>query len=92
MAPHLRQPAGRSTQARGLLGLGAMKIGRVCAAAMEWRPSRARPEGHSERSSQGGATRHDFHAVAMAPDLRFDGDGSGRAEVVAGDVVGGAGH
>ncbi|WP_440113125.1 NYN domain-containing protein [Acidovorax sp. BL-A-41-H1] len=36
----------------------------------------ARPEGTGERTheraSQGGATRHDFHAVATAPDLRSD--------------------
>ena len=36
----------------------------------------ARPEGTgertNERTSQGGATRHDFHAVATAPDLRSD--------------------
>ena len=36
----------------------------------------ARPEGAgertNERTSQGGATRHDFHAVATAPDLRSD--------------------
>ncbi len=33
----------------------------------------ARPEGTNERTSQGGATRHDFHAVATAPDLRSEG-------------------
>ena len=37
----------------------------------------ARPEGAgertNERTSQGGATRHDFHAVATAPDLRSEG-------------------
>jgi len=38
----------------------------------------ARPEGAGERASQGGATRHDFHAVATAPDLRSDaGEGQG---------------
>ena len=37
----------------------------------------ARPEGTgertNERTSQGAATRHDFHAVATAPDLRSEG-------------------
>lgn len=37
----------------------------------------ARPEGTgertNERTSQSGATRHDFHAVATAPDLRSEG-------------------
>ncbi len=32
----------------------------------------ARAEGTGERTSQGAATRHDFHAVATAPDLRSD--------------------
>lgn len=33
----------------------------------------ARAEGTGERTSQGGATRHDFHAVATTPDLRSEG-------------------
>ena len=32
----------------------------------------ARPDGAGDRASQGGATRHDFHAVATAPDSRAD--------------------
>ena len=37
-------------------------------------PARAEGTGErtNERTSQGGATRHDFHAVATAPDLRSD--------------------
>ncbi|AFU47777.1 hypothetical protein C380_20415 [Acidovorax sp. KKS102] len=43
-------------------------------------PARADGAGErpSERTSQGGTTRHDFHAVATAPDLRSDsGEGQG---------------
>ena len=38
-------------------------------------PARAEGTGErtNERTSQGGATRHDFHAVATAPDLRSEG-------------------
>ena len=32
----------------------------------------ARPDGAGDRASQGGAVRHDFHAVVTAPELRSD--------------------
>lgn len=64
-------------QARGLLEFGRdeksgayvyRSHGVPSAAAMP-----ARSESAGERPSQGGATRHDFHAVATATDLRSDG-------------------
>jgi len=73
-------------QARGLLEFGRdeksgayvyRSHGGPTAVAAPVRPEGA-GERPSERTSQGGATRHDFHAVATAPDLRSDnGEGPG---------------
>lgn len=73
-------------QARGLLEFGRDEKSGAYVYRSHGGPSApaapARPEGASERTnertSQGGATRHDFHAVATAPDLRSDsGEGQG---------------
>lgn len=69
-------------QARGLLEFGRDEKSGAYVYRSHGGPSApvapARPEGAGERASQGGATRHDFHAVAMAPDLRSDsGEGQG---------------
>lgn len=65
-------------QARGLLEFGRDEKSGAYVYRSHGGPSApaapARPEGNSERTSQGGATRHDFHAVAMAPDLRSESD------------------
>ena len=51
----------------------------------------ARAEGTNERTSQGAATRHDFHAVATAPDLRSEGGegqgAPGRSRQVIGAIA-----
>lgn len=68
-------------QARGLLEFGRDEKSGAYVYRSHGGPSApaapARPEGTgertSERTSQGGATRHDFHAVATAPDLRSEG-------------------
>ena len=67
-------------QARGLLEFGRDEKSGAYVYRSHGAPSApaasARPEGTgertNERTSQGGATRHDFHAVATAPDLRSD--------------------
>ena len=67
-------------QARGLLEFGRDEKSGAYVYRSHGGPSapaaHARPEGAgertNERTSQGGATRHDFHAVATAPDLRSD--------------------
>lgn len=67
-------------QARGLLEFGRDEKSGAYVYRSHGGPSApaapARPEGTgeraNERTSQGGATRHDFHAVATAPDLRSD--------------------
>lgn len=67
-------------QARGLLEFGRDEKSGAYVYRSHGGPSApaapARPEGTGERTheraSQGGATRHDFHAVATAPDLRSD--------------------
>ncbi|KZT14513.1 NYN domain protein [Acidovorax sp. GW101-3H11] len=73
-------------QARGLLEFGRDEKSGAYVYRSHGGPTAvaapARPEGAgerpSERTSQGGATRHDFHAVATAPDLRSDnGEGPG---------------
>ena len=72
-------------QARGLLEFGRDEKSGAYVYRSHGAPSApaasARPEGTgerttertNERTSQGGATRHDFHAVATAPDLRSEG-------------------
>ena len=68
-------------QARGLLEFGRDEKSGAYVYRSHGGPSapaaHARPEGAgertNERTSQGGATRHDFHAVATAPDLRSEG-------------------
>ena len=68
-------------QARGLLEFGRDEKSGAYVYRSHGGPSApaasARPEGTgertNERTSQGGATRHDFHAVATAPDLRSEG-------------------
>ena len=64
-------------QARGLLEFGRDEKSGAYVFRSHGQPSAtaapARSEGAGERASQGGATRHDFHAVATAPDLRSDG-------------------
>lgn len=69
-------------QARGLLEFGRDEKSGAYVFRSHGGPTAvaapARPEGGGERASQGGATRHDFHAVATAPDLRSDsGEGQG---------------
>lgn len=73
-------------QARGLLEFGRDEKSGAYVYRSHGGPTApsapARPEGTGERTheraSQGGATRHDFHAVATAPDLRSDsGEGQG---------------
>lgn len=67
-------------QARGLLEFGRDEKSGAYVYRSHGGPSApsapARPEGTGERTheraSQGAATRHDFHAVATAPDLRSD--------------------
>ena len=67
-------------QARGLLEFGRDEKSGAYVYRSHGAPSApaasARPEGTgertNERASQGGAARHDFHAVATAPDLRSD--------------------
>ena len=67
-------------QARGLLEFGRDEKSGAYVYRSHGGPSApavpARPESTgertNERTSQGGATRHDFHAVATAPDLRSD--------------------
>ncbi len=63
-------------QARGLLEFGRDEKSGAYVYRSHGGPTAAaapaRPEGAGERASQGGATRHDFHAVATAPDLRSD--------------------
>lgn len=69
-------------QARGLLEFGRDEKSGAYVYRSHGGPSApaasARPEGTgertNERTSQGGATRHDFHAVATAPDLRSQSD------------------
>ncbi|KRB40876.1 NYN domain-containing protein [Acidovorax sp. Root70] len=69
-------------QARGLLEFGRDEKSGAYVYRSHGGPSApaapVRPEGTGERTndrtSQGGATRHDFHAVATAPDLRSEGD------------------
>ncbi len=68
-------------QARGLLEFGRDEKSGAYVYRSHGGPSApvapARPEGTgertNERTSQSGATRHDFHAVATAPDLRSEG-------------------
>ncbi len=68
-------------QARGLLEFGRDEKSGAYVYRSHGAPSApaasARPEGTgertNERTSQGGATRHDFHAVATTPDLRSEG-------------------
>lgn len=68
-------------QARGLLEFGRDEKSGAYVYRSHGGPSApaasARPEGTgertNERTSQGGATRHDFHAVATTPDLRSEG-------------------
>ena len=67
-------------QARGLLEFGRDEKSGAYVYRSHGAPiapaASARPEGTgertNERASQGGAARHDFHAVATAPDLRSD--------------------
>ncbi|UCU98672.1 NYN domain-containing protein [Acidovorax radicis] len=64
-------------QARGLLEFGRDEKSGAYVFRSHGGPSAAaapaRPEGAGERANQGGATRHDFHAVATVPDLHSDG-------------------
>ena len=64
-------------QARGLLEFGRDEKSGAYVYRSHGGPSApaapARPEDTVERTSQGGVARHDFHAVATAPDLRSDG-------------------
>ncbi len=69
-------------QARGLLEFGRDEKSGAYVYRSHGGPTAAaapaRSEGAGERASQGGATRHDFHAVATAPDLRSEsGEGQG---------------
>ncbi len=69
-------------QARGLLEFGRDEKSGAYVYRSHGQPSAAatpaRPDGGGERANQGGATRHDFHAVATAPELRSDsGEGQG---------------
>lgn len=73
-------------QARGLLEFGRDEKSGAYVYRSHGGPSApaapVRPEGTNERTheraGQGAATRHDFHAVATAPDLRSDsGEGQG---------------
>ena len=65
-------------QARGLLEFGRDEKSGAYVYRSHGQPSAAaaaapaRPEAAGERASQGGATRHDFHAVATAPETRSD--------------------
>ena len=63
-------------QARGLLEFGRDEKSGAYVYRSHGGPSApvapARTEGAGERTGQSGATRHDFHAVATAPDLRSD--------------------
>lgn len=63
-------------QARGLLEFGRDEKSGAYVYRSHGGPTAAaapaRPEGAGERASQGGATRHDFHAVATAPETRSD--------------------
>ncbi len=63
-------------QARGLLEFGRDEKSGAYVFRSHGQPAvaatQARPEGAAEHASQGGATRHDFHAVATAPELRSD--------------------
>ncbi|PUA95261.1 NYN domain-containing protein [Acidovorax sp. 107] len=66
-------------QARGLLEFGRDEKSGAYVYRSHGGPSApaapVRPEGAaSERTGQSGATRHDFHAVATAPDLRSDSE------------------
>lgn len=64
-------------QARGLLEFGRDEKSGAYVFRSHGQPIAAaapvRSEATGERAIQGGATRHDFHAVATAPDLRSDG-------------------
>lgn len=79
-------------QARGLLEFGRDEKSGAYVYRSNGQPTGlaaapARSEMAAERAHQGGATRHDFHAVATAPDLSAGaggGDGQGQGQGASG--------